>query len=172
MLFGLSALFAVSHIAQATPYNEVGDAGYSLATAQVLPENTTSIIGELDAVDIYRFSWTGGIFEATTVTAFDPMLFVFDLAGTRLAFNDDWFSLQSFISVSLSAGDYLLAIDRWPYNYGGDLNGFAAAGSSTGGNPYTINLNAGTGASVPEPAPLALLAAGLLAFAVQRRKRA
>lgn len=87
-----------SQSATAAPYAEVGDAGYSLATAQLLPRGTTSISGNLDIVDIYRFSWSGGTFSASTSTWFDPMLFVFDLAGSVLAFNDDYYGLQAAVA--------------------------------------------------------------------------
>ncbi|UCV09190.1 DVUA0089 family protein [Dechloromonas denitrificans] len=160
-----------SQSATALPYTEVGDAGYSLATAQLLPGATTSISGTLDTVDIYRFSWAGGLFSASTSSNFDPMLYVFNLAGNTLAFNDDNYSLQSYVAVSLARGDYLLAIDHYSYNYGGNLGGFANAGSSLGGQSYTINLGQPTVSStVPEPASLALAGLALAGLAVSRRK--
>ena len=161
-----------SQSATALPYTEVGDAGYSLATAKLLPGATTSISGTLDSVDIYRFSWGGGLFSASTSSGFDPMLYVFNLAGTTLAFNDHYYSVQSYVAVSLAKGDYLLAIDYYSYNYGGNLGGFANAGSSLGGQSYTINLGQATASStVPEPASLALAGLALAGLAVSRRKK-
>ncbi|MFT4172560.1 MAG: DVUA0089 family protein [Rhodocyclaceae bacterium] len=182
----LAALGLVAHNAQATliretgVYREVGDAGYSLATAQKLPSGTTSIIGTLTGVDVYRFDWAGGNFTASTSTNFDPMLFLYDLAGSVLAFNDDsgW-SLEASLSLSLGAGSYLLAISPFGYNYNGPLSGFANAGIVQGGAAYRINLGTATAAApaaavsaVPEPMSLALVGLGLVGLFAVRRKQA
>jgi hypothetical protein len=155
----------------ATVYNEVGDAGQTLATTQMVSEGTTSIVGSLgsgDGADVYKFNWNGGTFQASTSTNFDPMLFVFDSNGTKLAFNDDSSSLESFISISLTAGTYLLGIDNYSYNYDGDLSGFA--GLQSGYGNYTITLS--ETAAVPEPSAIALLGLGLFGLSLSRRRKA
>jgi len=107
-------------------------------------------------------------------------------------------SLGSYISANLGAGDYQLGITGYgdaTDDTGASLtydaqdasgNGFqygsgsgALASWGWGGTPspatnpatgnYTIGINTSTN-SVPEPAPLALLALGLTAFGLARRK--
>lgn len=152
-------------------FNEVGDAGQTLATTQMVSGGTTAIVGSLgsgDGADVYKFDWNGGTFQASTSTNFDPMLFVFDSNGMKLAFNDDSFSLESFVSISLTPGTYLLGIDNYSYNYDGNLSGFA--GLENGYGNYTITLS--ETAAVPEPSVVALLGLGLFGLSMSRRRKA
>lgn len=173
------AAFAVaafaSQAASATTFTEIGDAGQTLATVQTVTGGTTSIVGSLragDPADVYKFGWAGGTFEASTSTDFDPMLYVFDSTGQKLAFNDDsGFTAQSFISINLAAGTYLLGIDNWPTNYDGNLSGFGASGNGNGN--YTISVSSTASVSaVPEPSVIALLGLGLFGLGMSRRRKA
>jgi len=141
---------------------------------------------------------TNGLFGSSR--NFDTMLFLFDNAGTFITSNNDAAlgDLGSHISANLGAGDYQLGITGYGFatdDTGAVLrydaqdasgNGFefgsgsgALANWGWGGTPspatnpatgnYTIGINASTN-SVPEPAPLALLALGLTAFGLARRK--
>lgn len=171
-----------SQFASATLYSETGDAGNTLASAQTVANNTTAIAGRLngaDGVDIFRFTWGGGTLTVDTQgsATFDTMLFIFDLAGTQLAFNDDFPTCcQSLATATnLAAGDYLVAIDQFSFNFGGNLAGFANPPSFAGSNGnYTIHLSAAVdGNSVPEPTSIALFGLAALALgASQRRKSA
>jgi len=191
----LVAAFALSSTqAMAVPFTEVADAGSLVGSAQYAGTNITSISGSTspgdlqtpgDYEDLFRLSVGDGLFEAATTglfgssRSFDTMLFLFDSSGTFITANDDsGGSFGSYISATLVAGDYLLGISGFSndaLNGAGGVFRSSATGilarweeSGATGN-YTIGIN--STAAVPEPAPLALLALGLTALGLARRKR-
>ncbi len=163
--------------ASATPYTEVGDAGSTVATAQLLPGGTTQIFGTNSTSDFYLFASLGGVYGFNTYgTGFvDTMLFIYNDTGTSLlAFNDDNPYPNSALSVFLAAGNYLVGIDQYSHCYSaGDISCFASDGSDPGGWSYVINISTPTGPvdEVPVPGALALLGLGLLGLGGLRRNR-
>lgn len=195
MKFLRAALAAVSVLvtsaAFALPVSESGDAGSLIGSAQLIGGNVTSISGVTggsDREDLYRFNWGGGLFQASTngsfgsSRSFDTMLFLFGGNGLFITANDDSAGgLGSFISASLSAGEYLLGISGYS-NDALNASGQEFRGGATGTlvswqgggqvGSYTIGINAPTAASaVPEPATLALVGLGILGLAAKRRRQ-
>jgi hypothetical protein len=128
-------LLAAAGTASAQVWNEVGDAGDSIATAQVIAGSgpLTTIIGTItqDDVDIYAFEITSPTtFSATTVggATIDTQLFLFRASGTGITFDDDdpitgvlQSRLSSTFTAALPPGQYFLAIstyDRDPHSAG------------------------------------------------------
>ncbi len=175
----IAALVAAAGVANADIHNEVGDADAALApqfTGAISGNVLTQIngMGETDVgftvydVDSYVVHINGN-WSASTVggAGWDTMLFLSDMGGTLLAFNDDAVGLQSIISGSLAAGDYVLSITRYNFSFGAtptvDPNTI-----DNGGTPYTIFLE-GMTTVAPTPGSLALLGLGGLAAARRRR---
>ena len=79
-------------------------------------------------VDFYRFTalagtgFTGEI-RASRIGSFDSLLGLFDASGNQIAVNDDFFGLDSFISVTLPASPddvYFVAVTGFPdFNFNG-----------------------------------------------------
>ena len=178
-----------------TDFVEIGDAGELVGQpTNSVGTSITSIeghiIGEVDQdyADLFSFNWTGGLFEAATngwfgsSRDFDTMLFLFNGNGTFITANDDTSgpngSWGSYITYNLGAGDYLLGISGFSndalngsgqefrtQNATGTLTSWQGSGST---GSYVIGINQTN--PVPEPAPLALLALGLTALGLAKRK--
>lgn len=158
--------------AQALTFTESGDAGQTLGTAQAVGDNVNVIRGSINPnsdADLFSFFWGGGNFNARTSSSFDPILSLFNSAGTLLTQNDDSFgTLQSFISqTGLTQGQYLLGIASFP-NFAGNGPTFGNRPGGSGG-AYSIALNQPTATAVPTPALLPGLI-GMGVAALRKRK--
>jgi hypothetical protein len=131
----LAAVLAVTSTGVAAPFVEVGDAGDTPGTAQITVGvgPLDSITGSIDVVefaDVFRISITNPLtFSATTAgSLLDTQLYLFNLDGTGIAFNDDATGVTSTLPAgnplltALAPGDYLLVIstfDSDPINSAG-----------------------------------------------------
>jgi len=187
LFLGLSAWLGT---ANATPVNELGDAGSLTGSAQTIGAGVSTITGSTgpnDTEDLYGFTWGGGLFEAATnglfgsSRDFDTMLFLFDSAGTFIAANNDTFdginfNLGSLISETLVAGDYFLGISGFSNDAENSLNSefrFGATGvlDHWEGSGSTGNYTIGIAQNVPEPTSIALFGLGLAGLGLSRRKK-
>ena len=152
--------------AQAIPFNEIGDAGDLISTAQVVTGAgaLTSISGEIDATgdatgdkDVYRiFISDPSTFSAevtTTTPADDTKLYLLDIDGFGILGDDD--SGAGVLSLlpagnpaitGLSAGLYHLAIADFnfiPVSVGGDIfpSGNLVGPTGPGGGSPMIGWN-------------------------------
>ncbi|WP_218082037.1 DVUA0089 family protein [Anthocerotibacter panamensis] len=176
--------------AYAFSVTEVGDAGETLTTAQVLsgtgPLETISGALSSNNADLFQIFIDGGNFSATTLpnNAFNTQLFLFDALGRGVVANDDS-SIQTTGStlnaIGLSSGIYYLAISGFDYDPT-SVNGFIFPNNARGqrtpqtNSPltgfgqrttlesdsgfYTLTLSGASGVPVPGPGP----ALGLLAL--------
>jgi hypothetical protein len=133
----LAVLGATAGPAAAAIHSEVGDAGQTRVTAQaVATDSPTAIRGNVapSTADMYRVCAAGGAWSAATSDTRssdeavqwddDPMLWLFNAAGDRVAFNDDFRghnTLESSMSGDVDAGTYYLAIAQFDYGYDVDF---------------------------------------------------
>lgn len=148
VIVSAGALVVTSANAYAVTINEIGDAGQTIDTAQIVGgvQSGDNILGSLTQgdVDLYRFTIAAGVLTVNTFTGpqvSDPQLFLFDSAGDGIGENDDAFGggFQSEISLNLGAGTYHLGIsvfDNDPLN--------SSALEVFSGNGFFIDLNNNT----------------------------
>ncbi len=122
-LTGFALSIALINPVTATPiYNEVGDAGESINTAQALPGGVSTVYGSVTAgtADIYGFSWGGGDFYVSSIgSTFDSQLFLFNNNGFGIQANDDGIAIAGPAYLQLSAlamGNYFLGISGYDFD--------------------------------------------------------
>ena len=206
-MIGLTLVIVVQTTMFAAAWNESGDAGDSLFSAQ-----TTVGIGPLTQIngtlpldtdlDLYLIRITNFTsFQAVrngAVAQTDPDLWLFDLSGNGVTFNNTTaFGQTKLTSANLTGnGLYYLGVSNggavaasaggaiWNTGNAGPFSGERApdgpgAGqtfthwSSYGVNNtfnYTIDLQGADFAQVPEPGCVGLMGLGVLALAGRRRK--
>ena len=119
LVAGGALMFSLN--ASAIVFVEVGDAGESLDTAQMVGGGVTQITGNVNGdADMFGFYWGGGSFYANTVgSTGDTQLFLFDSSGAGIWGNDDGVSFAGPAYISdpaLSAGTYYLGISSYDYD--------------------------------------------------------
>jgi len=106
---------------------------------------------------------------------FDPALYLYDGAGTLIAFNDDIDTtngdLNSRLNVTLSPGTYFAVAAASPAGLGGPL-GNPGNGTDVGDYRLTITSQPVPGEVIPEPGTCALLVSGALPLIGLIRRRA
>ena len=155
----------------------------------------------LNLVTLLTLSYAGGVNSAGVVVpagGFDPVIALFDGAGTLIAENDDGanavdpatgLSLDAFLEIGIPAGGYFVALTQSPnFALGPSLaDGFELAGIGdfaggfvdAFGNPrdggwaldiLDVASAAAVGAAVPVPGTLWLFGVSLLGLALWRRE--
>lgn len=147
-ILSIGAIVAIAGAADASVFNEIGDAT-DLQPGQDVVNGTTSISGltvSTSDVDLYAFAWGGGSLVIDSAgSSFDTQLHLFDFAGNGIAENDDSaaFSPQSEIALNLAAGNYLIGMT--------DFNNDAVDGAALPVFGFTNTFNDDNGNFIQGP---------------------
>ncbi len=156
--------------AEAVTFTESGDAGQSLATANVVPGavgtgGTDVISGSIaeafNDADLFAVTLSAGTTFSATVSATatgldDSQLFLFNAAGLGLVANDDINSINFFSTISFNiatSGTYYLGISGFDYDPQ-DAASFIFPNTATGQVTPVAGAGSLSGWTVRTPGPV------------------
>ncbi len=183
---------------QAGPvFNEIGDAGQLLGTAQSVGNGVTTINGSIYSpgdIDLFKltFAYTGNVTFNGVVTsgALDPNIYLFNSSGNVLAGNDNGGGFPNArITQFITPGTYYLSLGEYDLdardsnnallydlnvgviNASGVLGGWSGSGTGNRADTGTYQLSTSIATQAPEPSTWISLAAGLGVLTFFRRRK-